>query len=127
MELGDLRTQAARARAEQLELARTALEEAAAKLRREPLAAVENPAAAIADDPADRLFAQDTARGLKLVQFLARRCDVTVMNPPYGAFFPRAIREFVKTAYPLTSNGIYGAFVDRACQPGRSFCPLSRT
>ena len=82
---------------------------------RELLAAVEAAAAAIADDPADRLFAEDTARGLKLVQLLSRRYDVAVMNPPYGAFVPR-VRDFVKAAYPLTSNDIYAAFIDRACQ-----------
>ena len=115
LELGDLRTQAARARAEQLELERTALEEEATKLRRELLAAVEAAAAGVTDDPADRLFAEDTARGLKLVQLLSRRYDVTVMNPPYGAFVPR-VRGFVEAAYPLTSNNIYAAFIDRACQ-----------
>ena len=115
LELGDLRTQAARARAEQLELERTALEGEAAKLRRDLLVAVENAAAAIADDPADRLFAEDTARGLKLVQLLSRRYDIAVMNPPYGTFVP-TVRGFVDSAYPLTSNNIYAAFVERACQ-----------
>ena len=115
LELGDLLTQAARARAQQLELERTALEEEAAKLRRELLAAVEAAAAGIVDDPEDRLFAEDTARGLKLVQLLSRRYDIAVMNPPYGAFVPR-VRDFVKAAYPLTSNDIYAAFIDRACQ-----------
>ena len=115
LELGDLRTEAARAHAEQLALERTALEEEAAKLRRELLATLEAAAAGITDDPADRLFAEDTARGLKLVQLLSRRYDVAVMNPPYGAFVPRA-RDFVKSAYPLTSNDIYAAFIDRTCQ-----------
>ncbi|MCY3818404.1 MAG: hypothetical protein OXH52_03430 [Gammaproteobacteria bacterium] len=115
LELGDLLTQHARVRVEQLELERTALEEEAAKLRHELLAAVETAAAGVDDDPADRLFAEDTARGLKLVQLLSRRYDVAVMNPPYGAFVPR-VRDFVKAAYPLTSNDIYAAFIDRACQ-----------
>ena len=115
LELGDIRAQATRARAQQLELERTALEEEAAKLSRELLAAVERAAAGIADDPADRLFAEDTARGLKLVQLLSRRYDIAVMNPPYGAFVPR-VRDFVKSAYPLTSNDIYATFIDRACQ-----------
>ena len=115
LELGDLRTEAARTRAEQLELERTALVEEAAKLRRELLAAVEAVAAAIADDSTDRLFAEDTARGLKLVQLLTRRYDIAVMNPPYGAFVPR-VRDFVKAAYPRTSHDIYAAFIDRACQ-----------
>ena len=115
LELGDLRTEAARAHAEQLALERKALAEEAAALRRELLAAVETAAASVADDPADRLFAEDTARGLKLVQLLSRRYDVAVMNPPYGAFVPR-VRDFVKAVYPLTSNNIYATFIDRACQ-----------
>ena len=115
LELGDLRTQAVRARAEQLQIEQTALEGEAAKLGRELVAAVEHAAAAIADDPADRLFAEDTARGLKLVQLLSRSYDVTVMNPPYGNFVPR-VRDLAKAAYPLTSNDIYAAFIERACQ-----------
>ena len=115
LQLGDLLTQAARARAEQLELERATLEEEAARLRRELLTAVEKAAADIADDPADRLFAEDTARGLKLVQLLTSRYDVAVMNPPYGAFVPK-VRDFVRTAYPCTSHDIYAAFIDRACQ-----------
>ena len=115
LDLGDIRTQYARDRADQLALERTALEQEATKLSRELLAAVEAAAADLADDPAVRLFAEDTARGLKLVQLLSRRYDVAVMNPPYGAFVPR-VRDFVKAAYPLTSNDIYAAFIDRACQ-----------
>ena len=115
LELADLLTEAARAHARQLELKRTALEEEAAKLRRELLAAVEAAAASIADHPADRLFAEDTARGLKLVQLLSRRYDVAVMNPPYGAFVPQ-VKDLVKATYPLTSSNIYAAFIDRACQ-----------
>ena len=115
LELGDLRTQVARTHAEQLELKRMALEEEAAKLRRDLLEAVEDAATSIHDDPADRLFAEDTARGMKLVQLLSRRFDVAVMNPPYGAFVPR-VKDFVQATYPLTSNDIYAAFIDRACQ-----------
>ena len=37
------------------------------------------------------------------------------MNPPYGAFVPK-VRDFVKTAYPITSNDIYATFIDRATQ-----------
>ena len=97
LELGELRSEAERAHAEQLALERMALAEEAAGLRRELLAAVEAAAASVADDPADRLFAEDTARGLKLVQLLSRRYDVAVMNPPYGSFVPR-VKDFVKAS-----------------------------
>jgi soluble P-type ATPase len=77
------------------------------------LAAVEAAAGEVGTDPAERLFAEDTARGLKLLRMLARRYDVIVMNPPYGKFVPR-VKEFVKAAYPLTANDIFAAFIDRA-------------
>ena len=115
LELGSIKTDADRARAEQLALERKVLEQEAAILRRDLLAAVEAAAARVADDPSERLFAQDTARGLKLVQLLSRRYDIAVMNPPYGSFVPK-VKDFIRAAYPLTSNDIYAAFVDRACQ-----------
>ena len=101
--------------AKQLALEREVLEQEAAMLGRDLLAAVEAAAARVADDPSGRLFAEDTARGLKLVQLLSRRYDIAVMNPPYGSFVPK-VKDFIRAAYPLTSNDIYAAFVDRACQ-----------
>lgn len=115
LELGSIKTDADRVRAKQLALERKVLEQEAVILRRDLLAAVEAAAARVADDPSERLFAQDTARGLKLVQLLSRRYDIAVMNPPYGSFVPK-VKDFIRVAYPLTSNDIYAAFVDRACQ-----------
>ena len=115
LELGSIKADAERARAKQLTLERTVLEQEAAMLRRDLLAAVEAAAARVSDDPSGRLFAEDTARGLKLVQLLSRRYDIAVMNPPYGSFVPK-VKDFIRVAYPLTSNDIYAAFVDRACQ-----------
>ena len=115
LELGSIKADAERARAKQLALERKVLEQEAAMLGRELLAAVEAAAARVADDPSGRLFAQDTARGLKLIQFLSRRYDIAVMNPPYGSFVPK-VKDFIKAEYPLSYNDIYAAFVDRACQ-----------
>ena len=115
LELGTIKADADRARAKQLALEREVLEQEAAILRRDLLAAVEAAAARVADDPSGRLFAQDTARGLKLVQLLSRRYDIAVMNPPYGSFVPK-VKDFIRAAYPLTSNDIYAAFVERGCQ-----------
>ena len=115
LELGTIKTDADRVRAKQLELEREVLEEEAAKLRRDLLAAVEAAAARIEDDESERLFAEDTARGLKLLQLLSRRYDIAVMNPPYGSFVPK-VKDFIKAAYPRTSNDIYAAFIDRGCQ-----------
>jgi len=102
-----------REHARQLELERQVLDWEARRLGLELLAGLEELAAAAAGDPADHLFAEDTARGLKLIQMLSRKYDVVVMNPPYGAFVPR-VRDFVRAAYPLTYNDIYATFVDRA-------------
>jgi Eco57I restriction-modification methylase len=102
---------------QQLVLERRALEEEALAIQQELLTAIEEVAGADASDPAERLFAEDTARGLKLLQVLARRFDVVVMNPPYGKFVNRDIvRRFVTTTYNLTKNDIYSAFIDRATQ-----------
>jgi hypothetical protein len=104
-----------RERARQLELERQVLEEEARQLEAGLLSALEAAAAEVGDDPTDRLFAEDTARGLKLLQMLAQSFDLVVMNPPYGAFVPK-VKDFVKAAYPLTKNDIYAAFIDRATQ-----------
>jgi hypothetical protein len=115
LELGTIRNDAIRQQAHQMELQRRLIEEEATQLRHELLAGVEAAAAEVGADPAQRLFAEDTARGLKLLGVLSRHYDVVVMNPPYGAFVPK-VRDFVRAAYPLTYNDIYAAFIDRATQ-----------
>jgi len=115
LELGEILTEADNKHAHQLLLERRVLEDEARQLQEELLAAIEDAAAQAGSDPTERLFAEDTARGLKLLQILSRHYDVVVMNPPYGAFVPRT-KEFVKAAYPLTANDIYAAFIDRATQ-----------
>ena len=115
LELGTILTDADRERARQLELERRLLEHEAQELAAELLAAIEAAAAEATEDPSDRIFAEDTVRGLKLLQVLSRTYDVVVMNPPYGAFVPK-VKDFVNAAYPLTKNDIYAAFIDRAAQ-----------
>lgn len=95
--------------------ARALLERESTALQDELLQALQAAASNTASDPAERMFAEDTARGLKLIQLLSRHYDVAVMNPPYGSFVP-TVREFVKAAYPLTSNDIYATFIDRGTQ-----------
>ncbi|HEY2289828.1 MAG TPA: hypothetical protein VGM86_03915 [Thermoanaerobaculia bacterium] len=104
-----------RGRARQLELEQRLLEEEARTLQQELLTALEAAAAEAGGDPGDRLFAEDTARGLKLLQVLSRSYDVVVMNPPYGTFVPK-VKSLVSTAYPLTYSDLYSAFIDRATQ-----------
>lgn len=102
-------------RVKQYRLERRLLEEEAEVLRNELFGALEKAADEISSDSPERLFVEDTARGLKLLQTLSRKFDVVVMNPPYGAFIPR-VKDFVKSMYPITKNDIYAAFIDRATQ-----------
>ncbi|MGO9118775.1 MAG: Eco57I restriction-modification methylase domain-containing protein [Desulfomonilaceae bacterium] len=99
----------------QLELERRLLEEEASAIREELITALEEAAAESGTDPSEQLFAKDTVQGLKLLQVLSRSFDVVVMNPPYGAFVPK-VKDFIKTAYPLTKSNIYATFIDRATQ-----------
>jgi len=114
-EFGGILDDVEREHMKRLVLQRAALEEEAQTIQAELLAAIEVAATEVSSDPAERLFAEDTARGLKLLQTLSRSFDVVVMNPPYGAFVS-AVKDFIKVAYPLTKNDIYAAFIDRATQ-----------
>jgi hypothetical protein len=107
-------TEVERDQRKQMDLERRLLEEEAEQIRQELLTGLED-AARSEPDPAQRLFAEDTARGLKLLEILSKQYDVVVMNPPYGSFVPR-VKEFINAAYKLTKNNIYSVFVDRATQ-----------
>lgn len=85
------------------------------KLQLELLITLEEAAADNEGEPEQRLFAEDSARGLQLLRLLSRSYDVVVMNPPYGSFVPE-VKDFIKAAYPDTSNDIYSAFIERATQ-----------
>jgi hypothetical protein len=113
-DLGTIAADWEREHKSQLELQRTVLEKEATQMHQELLAGLLE-IAHTEPDPAQRLFAEDTARGLKLLELLSRRYDVAVMNPPYGAFVSK-VKDFIKAVYPLTSNDIYATFVERATQ-----------
>ena len=107
-------TEVERDQRKQMDLERQLLEEEAEQIRQELLTGIED-AARAQTDPAQRLFAEDTARGLKLLEILSKHYDVVVMNPPYGSFVPK-VKEFINAAYKLTKNNIYSVFIDRATQ-----------
>jgi hypothetical protein len=115
LELGSILEDLTQDKARQLVLERKLLEDEAAQLQQELIAAIEGAASESSAGAAERLFAEDTARGLKLLQMLNRRYDIAVMNPPYGSFVPK-VKEFIKAAYPLTSNDIYATFIERGTQ-----------
>jgi hypothetical protein len=62
-----------------------------------------------------RLFADDAAHGFALADLVAKKFDVALMNPPFGAGSLSAKREFDKS-YPKTKNDIYAAFVERGVE-----------
>ena len=98
-----------------MDLERQVLEEEAIRIRAELLAGLDRLANQLQSDPRQRLFAEDTARGLRLLEVLSQSFDVVVMNPPYGAFVPE-VKEFIDAAYPMTKSDIYAAFIERATQ-----------
>lgn len=120
---GQLESEAIRAGAAQQELKRALLEDEAARIRAELLAGLDHVASQVSDNPRQRLFAEGTARGLRLLELLSAPFDVIVMNPPYGAFTklddPKADKDFKdyrENAFPNGYQDIYATFVERATQ-----------
>ncbi|GAB6155988.1 hypothetical protein JCM17380_47400 [Desulfosporosinus burensis] len=62
-----------------------------------------------------RLFTDDAAQGIGLLELSEKKYDVVLMNPPFGAGSIVAKKEFEK-AYPKTKNDIYAAFVERGIE-----------
>jgi hypothetical protein len=59
-----------------------------------------------------QLFAEDAERGFAFVEICRKRFDVVLMNPPFGDP-SKPLRPYINSAYPLTRNDIYAAFVER--------------
>jgi hypothetical protein len=62
-----------------------------------------------------RLFADDAAYGVALLDVAEKKFDTVLMNPPFGQGSTRAKKDFEK-AYPRTKNDIYAAFVERGIE-----------
>ena len=60
-----------------------------------------------------RLFALDALEGLRLIDLIREKFDVTVMNPPFGAPTENTY-EYIKKNYSGFHNDIYATFVARA-------------
>jgi len=77
-----------------------------------------------------RLFADDAAQGIGLLEVAEKKFDVVLMNPPFGAGSTPAKKDFEK-AYPRTKNDVYAAFVERGIEllgaTGRLGAITSRT
>lgn len=123
MQLPGIVTEAVTEKAGQMELQRALLEEEAVRIRQDLLAGLEQVARANTNDPRQRLFAEDTARGLRLLELLGQYYDVILMNPPYGSFTKledtaddKRFKAELKAMYPCGSQDIYAAFIERATQ-----------
>ncbi|MDZ4064471.1 MAG: DNA methyltransferase [Coriobacteriia bacterium] len=62
-----------------------------------------------------RMFAEDSAQGIALIELIRTRFDVVLMNPPFGACSIPAKQVFEKS-YPRTKNDLYAAFVERGIE-----------
>lgn len=60
-----------------------------------------------------RLFANDALEGLRLIDLVREKFDVTVMNPPFGAPTENTY-EYIRKNYSGFHNDIYASFVARA-------------
>lgn len=67
------------------------------------------------DSARRRLFADDAAQGVALLELLRTRFDVVLMNPPFGAGSTKAKKVF-DASYPKSKNDVYAAFVERGIQ-----------
>lgn len=59
-----------------------------------------------------RLFAEDAAQGMGLLETAEKKYDVVLMNPPFGLGSAKAKTHFEKV-YSRSKNDIYAAFVER--------------
>ena len=122
-ELGSVVDEVISEQSGQLQLKRALLEDEAARIRSELLAGLDQVASQVSDNPRQRLFAEGTARGLRLLELLSSPFDVIVMNPPYGSFTKlddadadKRFKADLKTMYPNGYQDIYAAFIERATQ-----------
>src|SRR5262245_10462175 len=65
--------------------------------------------------PRRRLFVDDAAQGVVLLDIAAKRFDVVLMNALFGAGSAQAKNKFDAT-YPRTKNHVYTAFVERGIE-----------
>lgn len=71
-----------------------------------------------ADDVGQRLFGQDLAKSIGLVEALTRRYDVVVANPPYTGSknLDLPVKTFVEREYKDGKRDLYAAFIIRCLE-----------
>ena len=70
---------------------------------------------AASDDLGQRLFGQEAARGVDIVEVLSRRYDVVVTNPPYmgSGYMGETLKKFVEREYKDGKRDLCAAFILR--------------
>jgi len=63
-----------------------------------------------AGDELAQLFAQETAKGVRLVEAVTRKYDVIVMNPPYGDT-DSSVRHILDEAWKEATGNLFACFV----------------
>ena len=63
-------------------------------------------------------FANETGKGLRLLNVLERRYDVVFTNPPYmsNRNMNSAMSDFMKRNYPKSKGDLYSAFIERCAE-----------
>jgi N-6 DNA Methylase len=63
-------------------------------------------------------FANETGKGLRLLNVLERRYDVVFTNPPYmsNRNMNSAMGDFMKRNYPKSKGDLYSAFIERCAE-----------
>lgn len=63
-------------------------------------------------------FANETGRGLRLLEVLEKRYDVVFTNPPYmsNRNMNSSMREFLKRHYKKSKGDLYSAFIERGAE-----------
>ncbi|MCC7107454.1 MAG: hypothetical protein IT307_20140, partial [Chloroflexi bacterium] len=67
------------------------------------------------EDLSQRLFGEEAAKGVSLVEALGQRYGVVVMNPPYAGSknLSEPVRKFVEREYKEGKRDLYAAFIQR--------------
>ncbi|HLC41777.1 MAG TPA: Eco57I restriction-modification methylase domain-containing protein, partial [Methylomirabilota bacterium] len=72
------------------------------------------------EDLGQRLFGEEAAKGISLVDALGRKYDVIVTNPPYAGSgnLGTVLKRFVAREYKAGKRDLYAAFIERCIQFG---------
>jgi hypothetical protein len=68
------------------------------------------------EDQNQTFFANETARGLRLLELLAKHYDIVVTNPPYLSKMNNTLKGLVANEYPEGKSDLCAAFIQRCIE-----------